>query len=163
MVRPALLRSLLGVTLVALSLLAPGEESQAAPLVQIGGEVLDVVAKHLDVDLAKGEALLEGDVQITLGQLNVSCARVDIKYDEAPQVKWARGVGGVRVSLKGIVATAQTLEVEVPERRVRLVGNVKVTRGKGWIQAERANIDLPTGKVSLEDVKGSIPIEAANR
>jgi lipopolysaccharide transport protein LptA len=137
--------------------------SNSAPLVQIGAEVLDVSAKHLDVDLAKGVALLEGDVQVKLGELLVSCHRVDIRYDDAPMVRWARGSGNVRVSVRGVTATAQNLEVDVPERRVRLVGDVKISRGKGWVQADNASIDLPTGRITLDEIRGSIPIEAKSR
>jgi lipopolysaccharide export system protein LptA len=62
--------------------------------------------------------------------------------------------------MRGVTATAQSLEVEVPERRVRLIGNVKISRGKGWVQAENASIDLPSGRITLDEIRGSIPIEA---
>jgi lipopolysaccharide transport protein LptA len=130
---------------------------------QIGAEVLDVSAKHLDVNLAKGAAVLEGEVHVKLGELNVSCDRVDIRYDDAPIVRWARGSGNVRASMRGVTATAQNLEVEIPERRVRLVGDVKIARGKGWVQADNASIDLPTGRITLDEIRGSIPIEAKSR
>ncbi|MGC4069305.1 MAG: LptA/OstA family protein [Polyangiaceae bacterium] len=134
--------------------------STSAPLVQIGAEVLDISAKQLDVNLAKGVALLDGDVHVKLGELDISCDRVDIRYDDAPMVRWARGSGSVRASMRGITATAQSLEVEIPERRVRLIGDVKISRGKGWIEAEHASIDLPTGRITLDEIRGSIPIEA---
>jgi len=146
---------------VGVSLLAA--TSSSAPLVQIGAEVLDVTAKQLDVNLAKGVALLDGDVHVKLGELDISCDRVDIRYDDAPMVRWARGSGNVRASMRGVTATAQSLEVEVPERRVRLVGNVKISRGKGWVQADNASIDLPTGRITLDEIRGSIPIEARSK
>ena len=135
----------------------------AAPLLQIGGDVLDVSAKHLDVDLSKGQALLEGEVRITIGVLDVTCDRVDIQYDDAPTVQRARGSGNLRATIKGIIATADSLEVEVAERRAHLTGNVRGSRGKGWIQAERASIDLPSGRVSLDQIRGSIPVVAGVR
>jgi lipopolysaccharide export system protein LptA len=147
-------------TLVFLLLAAT---SSSAPLIQIGADVLDVSAKQLDVDLAKGVARLDGGVRIKLGELDVSCDRVDIRYDDAPIIRWARGSGSVRASMRGITATAQSLEVEIPERRVRLVGDVKISRGKGWVQAEHASIDLPTGRITLDEIRGSIPIEAKSR
>jgi lipopolysaccharide transport protein LptA len=137
--------------------------SSSAPLVQIGAEVLDVSAKQLEVDLAKGVAVLDGEVHVKLGELDVSCDRVDIRYDDAPMVRWARGSGNVRASMRGVTATAQSLEVEIPERLVRLVGNVKISRGKGWVQAEHASIELPSGRITLDEIRGSIPIEAKSR
>lgn len=151
------------VVVLGLAVLFAASVSTSAPLVQIAGEVLDVSAKHLDVDITKGVAKLEGEVRIKLGELDVSCDRVDMRYDEAPMVRWARGSGNVRASIRGITATAQNLEVEIPERRVGLIGNVRIARGKGWVQADHASIDLPTGRITLDEIRGSIPIEAKAR
>lgn len=148
---------------LALVFLLLAATSSSAPLVQIGAEVLDVSAKQLEVDLAKGVAVLDGEVHVKLGELDVSCDRVDIRYDDAPMVRWARGSGNVRASMRGVTATAQSLEVEIPERLVRLVGNVKISRGKGWVQAEHASIELPSGRITLDEIRGSIPIEAKSR
>src|SRR5512147_2537138 len=67
--------------------------SSSAPLMQIGAESLDVSAKHLEVDLSKGLAKLEGEVRVKVGELDLSCDRVDLRYDDAPLVRWARGSG----------------------------------------------------------------------
>jgi lipopolysaccharide transport protein LptA len=136
---------------------------RAEPLVVLGGEMLDVSAQRLDVEISKGQAILEGQVHIALGTLEAQCDRVDIKYDEAPQVRWARGSGNVRLSVKGIVATAQSMEVDVINKRAQLLGNVRLTRGRGWIAAEKASIELVTNRVSLEEVKGSIPVAPPTR
>jgi lipopolysaccharide export system protein LptA len=138
-------------------------ELEAAPLIQIGGDVLEVSAKHLDVDLSKGQAQLVGEVRITFGVLDVTCQRVDVQYDDGPMVQKARGTGNLRATVKGIIATADSLEVEVAERRAHLAGNVRISRGRGWIQAERASIDLPSGRVSLDQVRGSIPVVSGAR
>jgi len=136
---------------------------KAEPLVALGGEMLDISAQRLDVEVTKGQAILEGQVRIVLGTLEAQCDRVDIKYDEAPQVRWARGSGNVRLSVKGIVATAQSMEVDVLTKRAQLLGNVRLTRGRGWVAAEKATIELATNRVSLEEVKGSIPVVPPNR
>ena len=97
----------------------------------IAGETLDIKADSLEVDMSRGSAILEGKVRASLGELQVECARVEVRYDEAPNVKWARGTGGVSARIKGIAATASTVEVDVARRSVRLEGSVKLTRGKG--------------------------------
>ena len=147
------------VAAVLLAILQPASSS-ATTLGQIGGEVLAISADHLDVDLSKGDAVLEGQVRVTFGALNVSCDRVDIRYDDAPVVRWARGTGNVHATMRGIAATAQTLDVNVPARQVRLVGGVRIERGQGWVQADRASIDLISAKITLDQVRGSIPVEA---
>ncbi len=140
------------------AMLGAASNLRAEPLVVLGGEMLDVSAQRLDVEIAKGQAILEGQVHIALGSFEAQCDRVDIKYDEAPQVRWARGSGNVRLSVKGIVATAQSMEVDVINKRAQLLGNVRLTRGRGWVAADKASIELVTNRVSLEDVKGSIPV-----
>jgi lipopolysaccharide export system protein LptA len=39
-----------------------------------------------------------------------------------------------------------------------LRGGVRLSRGQGWLTADSARIDIPTAKVSLTQVKGSIPV-----
>jgi lipopolysaccharide transport protein LptA len=138
-------------------------DAQADPLAEIGGETLDIRAEQLDVDIARGRALLSGNVSAKLGELEVLCPKVDIRYDEAPKVRWARGSGGVKARLKGIEATADSVELDVARRNVKLAGAVRLTRGRGWVEAERASIDIATSKVTLHDVKGSIPVERPQR
>lgn len=134
-----------------------------ADLATISGQALDVKANKLDVDINKGRATLEGDVHAKLGELTVVCPKVELAYDEAPQVKWARGTGGVEARVQGVVARAAVVEVDVAKRKVDLSGGVRLTRGQGWVEAERASIDISTYKVSLHEVKGSIPVKPPAR
>jgi lipopolysaccharide transport protein LptA len=120
---------------------------------------LDLRADSLEVDMARGTALLDGKVHATLGDLQVDCAKVEVRYDEAPNVRWARGTGGVNARARGFSATASSIEVDVGRRSVRLAGAVKLSRGKGWVTADTATIDLATRKIVLNDVEGSIPVK----
>jgi lipopolysaccharide transport protein LptA len=147
----------------ALALVLPNSPAQADPLAVVAGETLDVKAEKLDVDIEKGTAILTGNVTAVMGDLEVVCPRVEIKYDEAPKVRFAKGTGGVRATIKGIVASAQAVEVDVAGRGVKLIGAVRLSRGKGWVEAERASIDIATRKVTLHEVKGSIPVEPPAR
>jgi len=103
--------------------------------------------------------VLTGNVTARLGELEVRCPTVELSYDESPRVKWAKGKGGITARFKGIEATAAAVELDAPARSVALSGGVRLSRGKGWITAERAVIDTATGKVSLQEVKGSIPVD----
>jgi lipopolysaccharide transport protein LptA len=157
-------RSLGFASLFALALLSTQRLPEAsANLATIGGQSLDLKADTLDVDINKGRATLEGNVHATLGELSVICPKVEMAYDEAPQVRWARGTGGVEARVHGIVARASVVEVDVPKQQVNLMGGVRLTRGKGWVEAERATIDISTYRVSLHEVKGSIPVKPPPR
>jgi lipopolysaccharide export system protein LptA len=140
-----------------------GTPAQAGPLATVEGQSLDVKADKLDVDVDKGTATLEGNVRAAMGDLEVLCPKIDIKYDQAPRVRWARGTGGVKMRVKGIEATSNTVVVDLAKRVVNLSGGVRLTRGRGWVQADRASVDLATHKVTLHEVKGSIPVEPPAR
>jgi lipopolysaccharide assembly outer membrane protein LptD (OstA) len=112
---------------------------------------------HADpLAVIEGEAL---DVSANFGDLDVHCPSVEIRYDRSPRVSFARGTGGVSAHLKGIDATAASVEFDAGTRSVSLQGNVRLTRGRGWLTADRATIDVATGRLSLQEVHGSIPVE----
>jgi lipopolysaccharide transport protein LptA len=152
-----------GLLVAALTFTMRGEQAQAGPLGVVAGETLDVTAEQLDVDVNGGTAVLTGKVQAKMGDLEVACPRVEIRYDAAPEVRWARGSGGVDARFKDIHARAKVVEVDVVKRKMMLTGGVHLKRGRGWIRAESATIDLNTRQVKLENVKGSIPVETPDR
>ena len=162
---PVALRRWVAVAAVLVSplVLSGTESARADPLAVVEGQSLDVRADHLDVDIAKGTAVLQGNVHAVLGELELECGKIDVRYDEAPVVRYARGSNDVTVRLKGIEAKAATLEIDVARRSVRLQGGVKVSRGRGWVTADAAQIDIATRHVTLDDVKGSIPVQAPAR
>jgi lipopolysaccharide export system protein LptA len=90
--------------------------------------------------------------------MTLRCPRVDVRYDHVPHVTWAKGSGGVVAEVKGVRAEAPEVEVDLAARTMELRGGVRLTRGDGWITAERASVNVATGKVTMSDVKGAIPI-----
>jgi lipopolysaccharide export system protein LptA len=154
---------LVAVALATPFVLSETDPAHADPLAVVEGQSLDVRADRLDVDIAKGTAVLQGNVHAVLGELEVECGKIDVRYDEAPVVRYARGSDSVTVRLKGIEARAAALEVDVARRSVRLQGGVKVSRGRGWVTADAAQIDIATRHVTLDSVKGSIPVQAPSR
>jgi lipopolysaccharide export system protein LptA len=122
------------------------------------GEGLQMSADRLDLDVEARTALLTGHVKLARGPMTLSCPRVDVRYDHVPHVTWARGSGGVVAEVKGVRAEAPEVEVDLGARTMELRGGVRLTRGDGWITAERATINIATARVTMTDVKGSIPI-----
>lgn len=150
---------------VALAMALASEEpaATAAPFGVIEGDALDVTAERLDVDVEQGQARLDGAVSLRVGDLEIKCSSVEIRYDRSPRVSWARGKGGVVARLRGVEAIAGVIEFDADARKVDLRGGVRLSRGKGWVTAEHAVIDIASGKVSLEGVKGSIPVDPPRR
>ena len=143
-------------TTVALTSTAPTAE--ADPLLGMGADGMSVQADRLEVDVTAGEAILTGNVTLSKGDMKVSCPRIDLKFDTSPHLTWARGSGGVSADVRGVHAEGPEVEIDLAKQIVDLRGGVRLARGQGWLQAERATIDIPTAKVTLTQVKGSIPV-----
>jgi lipopolysaccharide export system protein LptA len=125
----------------------------------LGGESAVLLeAERLDIDILAGEATLTGKVTLSKGDLSVSCPRIDLRFDHTPHVTWARGSGGVTADVRGVHAEAPAVELDLTKQVLDLRGGVKLTRGQGWLTADSARIDILTAKVSLTQVKGSIPV-----
>ncbi len=147
---------------VALALLATtiaprtlAESPKAAPPPK---EAVQLSADQLDIDIAGKRAVLEGHVRLEKGGLLVRAPRVEVRYDEVPNVTWAKGSGGVVADVKGVRAEAPEVEIDLGKQMLTLRGGVRLARGTGWISAERATIDLVSLKVSLSEVKGALPV-----
>jgi lipopolysaccharide transport protein LptA len=122
------------------------------------GDPLQMSADRLELDVEAKTALLTGHVKLARGPMSLTCPRVDVRYDQVPHVTWAKGSGGVVADVKGVRAEAPEVEIDLATRSMELRGGVRLTRGEGWITAERASINIGTGKVSMSEVKGSLPI-----
>jgi lipopolysaccharide export system protein LptA len=149
-----------GALLVACAvLLPPASLARADMLERVGGaEPVTLAADQLEIDILSGEATLTGKVTLSKGDLTVNCPRVDLRFDHAPHVTWARGSGGVSADVRGVHAEAPSVELDLTRQILDLSGGVKLTRGQGWLTADRARIDIATAKVSLTQVKGAIPV-----
>ena len=140
-------------------LLAPSKPTaRADALEHLGGDSVEIVAEQIEVDVASSTASLTGRVSLTKGALRVECPRIEVKYEEGPRVTWAKGTGGVHAELRGVRAEAPDAELDLSKHTLELRGGVRLTRGAGWLNADRATIEIATAKVTLTEVRGSIPV-----
>src|SRR3954469_18757358 len=130
----------------------------ADALLDVGKGDVGVQADKLEVDVAAGTAVLTGKVVLSKGDLTVRCPRFDLKFDATPQVRWAKGSGGVVADVRGVHGEAPEVELDMVKQILEMGGGVKLSRGQGWLQAERASIELSTARVTATQVKGSIPV-----
>jgi lipopolysaccharide export system protein LptA len=139
--------------------LLPAPLAAGEPILGVGGDAtVSLQADRLDIDILAGEATLTGKVTLSKGDLVVSCPRIELRFDHAPHVTWAKGSGGVTADVRGVHAEAPSVELDLTKQVLDLRGGVKLSRGQGWLTADSARIDIPTAKVSLTQVKGSIPV-----
>jgi lipopolysaccharide export system protein LptA len=151
-------RWLLPATLVLASLLAPASLASAETILGGADPNVALQADKLEIDILAGEATLTGKVQLTKGDLTVSCPRIDLRFDQTPHVTWAKGSGGVTADVRGVHAEAPSVELDLSKQVLDLRGGVRLTRGGAWLTADTARIDIPTAKVSLTQVKGALPV-----
>jgi len=149
---------LLLLPLAMAALLTPVTLASAEILGGVGPDPVKLQADRLDIDILAGEATLTGKVTLTKGDLVVNCPRIDLKFEHAPHLTWARGSGGVTADVRGVHAEAPSVELDLTKQVLDLRGGVKLTRGQGWLTADSARIDIGTAKVSLTQVKGAIPV-----
>lgn len=157
MLRRILVAALAAVAFGA-TLTAEEPRAEADPLLEVGPGNVNVAAEKLEVDVGAGAAVLTGDVSLAKGDLSVKCPRLDLKFDNTPHVTWAKGSGGVTADVRGVHAQAPEVELDLVKQVLELRGGVKLTRGQGWIEANRVTIDLATAKVTAHQVKGSVPV-----
>ncbi len=135
-------------------------EAVADPLLDldVGRGDVNVQADRLEVDVATGSAILTGQVVLSKGDMSVRCPRVDLTFDTSPHLNLAKGSGGVIADVRGVHGEAPEVELDLKRQVLELRGGVKLSRGQGWLQADRATIELATGRVTATQVKGSIPV-----
>jgi lipopolysaccharide export system protein LptA len=145
--------------LLSLLLTAIPSPSEADAILGVGGgDALGLQADQLDIDVSAGDAVLTGNVTLSKGDLKVACPRIELKFDTTPHVKWARGSGGVAADVRGVHAEAPEVELDLAKQVLELRGGVRLTRGQGWLQADKATINIDTAKVTMTQVKGSVPV-----
>ena len=152
------LRVAIAAGLVLLTTSFAPREADADPLLDVGKGDVGVQADKLEIDVATGSAVLTGQVVLSKGDMAVRCPRVELKFDSSPHLNWAKGSGGVVADVRGVHGEAPEVELDLKKQILELRGGVKLSRGQGWIQADKATIELATGKVTATQVKGSIPV-----
>ncbi len=152
------IRVAIAVGLVLLTTSFAPREAEADPLLDVGKGDVGVQADKLEIDVATGSAILTGQVVLSKGDMAVRCPRVELKFDTSPHLNWAKGSGGVVADVRGVHGEAPEVELDMKKQILELRGGVRLSRGQGWIQADKATIELASGKVTATQVKGSIPV-----
>ena len=124
---------------------------------------IELAADLLEVDVKGQTAQLTGHVVLSKGtDLSLKCPKIEVRYDTTgPRVSWAKGSGGVVADVKGVHGEAPEFELDWVKQRLILRGGVRLFRGQGWVVADGADIDLGTARITMTNVKASLPVGAA--
>jgi lipopolysaccharide export system protein LptA len=151
-------RALLAASVLVFSTSFAPRHADADALLDVGKGDVTMQADKLELDVAAGSALLTGQVVLAKGDLAVKCPRFELKFDNTPHLTWAKGSGGVVADVRGVHGEAPEVELDLRKQTLELRGGVRLSRGQGWIQADKATIELSTARVTATQVKGSIPV-----
>jgi len=69
----------------------------------------------------------------------------------------------VTADIRGVHAEAPEVELDLARHVLELRGGVRLTRGQGCSMPSGATIEIATAKVTLKDVKGSLPVACPSR
>jgi lipopolysaccharide export system protein LptA len=95
---------------------------------------------------------------IQLPRLELKAQHVEARYEARGELRSLSGDGGVALRLDETDATATSFQFEVFEHRLKLIGPVRIGLSGGWMNAERADLDTQTGRITLHRVSGSMAI-----
>jgi len=124
---------------------------------------IEISADLLEVDTKEQTATLSGKVVLTKGtDLSLKCPKIEVRYDAGgPRVAWAKGTGGIVADVKGVRGESPEFELDLAKQHLTLRGGVRLYRGQGWVTADGAEIDLATARVTMTNVKASLPVGGA--
>ncbi len=124
---------------------------------------IDLSADLLEVDVKAQTATLTGNVVLAKGtDLSLKCPKIEVRYDAGgPRVSWAKGSGGVFADVKGVRGEAPEFELDLVRQKLSLRGGVRLFRGDGWVVADGAEIDLDSARITMTNVKASLPVGGA--
>lgn len=136
---------------------APSSSVKLPP--SVPGNV-EISADLLEVDTKEQTATMTGKVVFTKGtDLSLRCPKIEVRYESSgPRVSWARGSGGIQADVKGVRAEAPEFELDLGKQHLSLRGGVRLFRGQGWVTADGAEIDLATARVTMTNIKASLPV-----
>ncbi len=117
---------------------------------------LDVDARSIDVQDAKGQAVWSGDVKITQGDMKLDADTVTVFYSRAkkggdPVIDRLDAQNNVRLVTPSETASGRYGIYDVARKTITLVGGVTLTHSGGSVlHGQRLAIDLDSGRSKLD-------------
>ncbi len=154
-----MMRAILLVLLAA----APPVAAQSALKHHNTDAPLDVDAKSIDVQDAKGQAIWSGDVRITQGDMKLNADTVTVFYSHGktggnPVIDRLDAQNNVKLVTPSETATGRYGIYDVGRKTVTLIGSVVLTHGDSVLHGQRLAIDLDSGRSRLDGAGTGGPV-----
>ena len=116
---------------------------------------IDVDARSIDVQDAKGQATWTGDVHVRQGDMKLDADSVTVFYSRAraggdPQIDRLDAQNNVRLVTPSETASGRYGIYDVGRKTVTLIGAVTLTHGDSVLHGQRLAIDLDSGRSKLD-------------
>lgn len=112
---------------------------------------IEVTADSLSIDQESGQAIFEGDVLISQGDLRLAAGRVEVVYGtDTSEIARLIATEGVTFVTADEAAEAQQAIYEVSSGMLVLTGEVLLTQGASAISAAQMTINVTDGTASME-------------
>lgn len=112
---------------------------------------VEVSADSLRVNQADQTAIFEGNVQVSVGELRLTAAQVEVVYaQELGKIAALRASGGVLLSNGIETAEGDTAVYLLVEGQILIEGGVILTQGQSAVSGDRLRIDLEAGTALVE-------------
>ncbi|MBW4330597.1 LptA/OstA family protein [Stakelama sp. CBK3Z-3] len=147
MTRPIALIAFPGVLALAAGASAQTRHNSSAPI--------DVSAAHIELQDKANRAVLSGDVAVKQAEMTLNAARMTVHYTGqvvggSPQVSRLDASGNVVITRPDQTARSQYAVYDLNSRVVTLLGNVTLNQGGNVLNGGRVNIDLDTGRATID-------------
>ena len=111
---------------------------------------IEVSAASLSIDQDSGQAVYEGDVVISQGDMRLAAPTVLIVYDEdAGEIDRMEAHGGVTLVSTEDAAEAESAVYMVRDGTMRLTGDVLLTQGINALASDEMLVDLESGTAQV--------------
>jgi lipopolysaccharide export system protein LptA len=111
---------------------------------------VEVTADALDVDQETGEAIFQGNVLISQGDMRLSAPRVLVVYDaDTRAIARMEATGGVTLVSGPDAAEANRADYTIDSGVIVMTGNVLLTQGPSALTSEKMTVNLTTGSAQM--------------
>lgn len=111
---------------------------------------VEVTADALDVDQETGEAIFQGNVLISQGDMRLAAPRVLVVYDaDTRAIARMEATGGVTLVSGPDAAEANRADYTIDSGVIVMSGNVLLTQGPSALTSEKMTVNLTTGSAQM--------------
>lgn len=122
-------------------------------------DMVEIEADRLDVDTQKGQAVFQGNVKASKGDILVKGAMLTLKYDNKTQkVTSLIAENDVYVLWQDKEASCDKAVYQLDRNMMELIGDVVITKGQERLSGQKVIVDMASDTQVVEGGSGRVKI-----